>query len=149
MAADRKTRVCRPRLERLVLGAALMLPALYVAGRRPAPPPGAPIPALLARLEAQGLQLHAVPADNRNRDLRNGVYLCEGERVWDQVARLPADPSRAGSWRGVVLIQAPRPSLAVPAEQLRDWGPCGHQDGPFVFFGDPALLARLKAALAP
>jgi hypothetical protein len=150
MPALRKTRARRPRLDRLVLGAVLVLPALYVAGRRAAPPPPrAAIPALLARLEARGLRLHAVPADHCHGDVRRGVYLCDGPRPWEQVAGLPADPARACRWRGVVLAQAFDDLMTVPDEDVRSWGACGHRDGPFVFFGDPALLARLKAALAP
>ncbi len=149
MPQDRKGRARRPRLDYVVLGAALVLPGLYLARRPPAPPPAAPVPALLARLQATGLRLHQVPVDNLNRDLRNGVYLCDGPREWEQVAGLPVDARHAARWRGVVLVQAPRPCLAVPDELLQSWAECGHRDGPFIFFGDPALLARLKAALAP
>ena len=150
MPQVRQRRARRPRLDYLVLGAALALPGLYLARRPPAPTPArAPVPALLDRLQASGLRLHPVPVDNLNRDLRNGVYLCDAPREWEQVAGLPADPRYAARWRGVVLVQAPRPALAVPDELLRSWAECGHRDGPFVFFGDPALLARLKAALAP
>jgi hypothetical protein len=150
MPADRKAPARRPRLDRLVLGAVLVLPALYVAGRRPAAPaPGDALPALLARLEARGLRLHAVPADNRNGDVRRGVYLCDRRREWEQVAGLPVGTRRAERWRGVVLAQTSSDFLTIPDEAVRSWGASGHRDGPFVFFGDPALLARLKAALAP
>jgi hypothetical protein len=132
----------------LVLLAALLLPRL---GAPPAPP-SAPdewqVPDLLARLEARGLRLHAVPASRATGDLRMGAYLCEGERAWEDVAGLPTGAAHAERWGGVALVTGRFGPFSPLPEEADGWGENGLRTGPFVFFGDAALLRRIAAALS-
>ena len=132
----------------LVLLAAILLPRL---GARK-PPPSAPedwqVPDLLARLESRGLRFHVVPMSRATGDVTRGAYLCDGEQEWEDVAGLPADPSQAARWRGVVRVTAPSGPLAPTPDVVAAWGENGLRAGPFVFFGDAALLRRIAEALS-
>jgi hypothetical protein len=127
---------------------AFLLPRL----RAPKAPPAAPgdwqVPDLLARLEARGLRLHAVPTSRATGDLRMGAYLCERERPWEDLAGLPTGPAHAARWRGVVLVTGPFGPLAPLPEEEAGWGENGLRAGPFVFFGDATLLRQIAGALS-
>jgi hypothetical protein len=145
-----------PRRRSALLFAAALLPGviyLSVRGTPPAPaPPAAPdawhVPELLAHLAARGVRLHAEPVNRTTGELSDGAYLCEGERPWEDVAALPVCASQAGRWRGVVLVLRSRGHSAHSAEEVAAWGESGLRAGPFVFFGDGALLRHIAAALA-
>ena len=131
----------------LVLLAVILLTRL-VAPKAPPSPDDWQVPDLLARLEARGLRLHAVAASRATGDLRMGAYLCEDERAWEDVAGLPVGAACAGRWRGVVLVTGPFGPLAPLSEEAAGWGENGLRAGPFVFFGDAALLRRIAEALS-
>jgi hypothetical protein len=132
----------------LVLLAALLLQRLVAPPAPPSAPDEWQVPDLLARLEARGLRLHAVPASRATGDLRMGAYLCEDERAWEDVAGLPTSAAHAGRWRGVVLVTGRFGPFAPVPEEAAGWGENGLRAGPFMFFGDTALLRRIAAALA-
>ena len=132
----------------LVLLTAYLLPRLGAPKAPPSAPEGWQVPDLLARLESRGLRLRAVPASRSTVDLRMGAYLCEGERAWEDVAGLPTGAAHAGRWRGVVLVTGRFGPLAPLPEEAAGWGANGLRAGPFVFFGDAALLRRIAAALS-
>jgi hypothetical protein len=126
-----------------------------LACRRAAPPPSeAPVavdapadwgvPELVRHLEARGLRLHVVPTHRTTGDLSKGAYLCERERPWDELNALRPLPELAHEWAGVVWV-LPRPRVFHEAET---WGANGLVAGRLLFFGDPALLRRIAAALA-
>jgi hypothetical protein len=136
----------------------LALPALaaLVAGacgraRDRAPPPpleGWDVPRLLAHLRASGLDLRAVPTDRDGQAARDRAFLTTADRPWEELNALLATPEQVGRWRGTVFCER----LHQPGsrdEALRHWGGCGLRAGPFVLFGDPDLLDRVRAALAP
>jgi hypothetical protein len=145
-----------PRRRSALRFAAALLPfVLYLCVRDTppaAPPPAAPdtwhVPELLAHLAAHGLRLHAEPVNQATRELSDGAYLCEGERPWEEVAALPVAAGQGGRWRGVVLVLRSRGHATHSAEDVTAWGGNGLRAGPFVFFGDGALLGRIAAALA-
>jgi hypothetical protein len=59
---------------------------------------------------------------------------------------LPKDTKKMDRWAGVVSCQR----LRYPEnweENLALWGDCGLRMGHFLFFGDPALLARIRTIL--
>jgi hypothetical protein len=60
---------------------------------------------------------------------------------------LPADPAQAARWRGVVRVEVGS-QLGLDEELIRQWGAWYWRWGPFHFFGDPELLAKVRAALA-
>jgi hypothetical protein len=145
-------RTKRSRALALALGLVLLAALLLTRLAAPKAPPSAPddwqVPDLLARLEARGLRLHAVPASRATGDLRMGAYLCEDERSWEDLAGLPIGAAYAGRWRGVVLVTGPFGPLAPLPEEAAGWGENGLRAGPFVFFGDAALLRRIAEALS-
>ncbi len=132
----------------LVLLAALLLTRLAAPKGPPSLPEDWQVPELLARLQARGLRLHAVAASRATGDLRMGAYLCDGERAWEDVAGLPISAAHARRWRGVVLVTGPFGPLAATPEEVAGWGENGLRSGPFVFFGDAALLRRVAEALS-
>ena len=140
----------------LLAAGALLLVALYLAVRRapPAPPPplmvpdGWHVPELMTHLASRGLRLNAVASSRATSALSSGAYLSEGERPWEEVAALPVVVARAERWSGVVLVTHSQGHSALLPEDVADWGDNGMRAGPFVFFGDAALLRRIAAALA-
>jgi hypothetical protein len=145
-------RTKRSRALALALGLVLLAALLLTRLAAPKGPPSAPddwqVPDLLARLEARGLRLHAVAASRATGDLRMGAYLCEDERPWEDLAGLPIGAAYAGRWHGVVLVTGPFGPLAPLPEEAAGWGENGLRAGPFVFFGDAALLRRIAEALS-
>jgi hypothetical protein len=148
----------RKRFNPLTLAAlalAVALPAAYLACRPAAPPPGgapfavdAPagwgVPELVRHLDAKGLRLHVVPTDHNSGDLKKGAYLSEAERPWGELNALRPLPELAHEWAGVVWV-LPRPRVF---HEVEAWGANGLAAGRLLFFGDPALLRRIAAALA-
>jgi hypothetical protein len=52
---------------------------------------------------------------------------------------------KAGQWRGIVFCQQDGEQCWILADFIRDnWGEYGMRIGPFVFFGDPELLQRIR-----
>jgi hypothetical protein len=56
-------------------------------------------------------------------------------------------PSRVRGWSGVVYCEWGHRNEARE-DGLACWGECGLRAGPFLFFGDPEMLAEIRAALA-
>jgi hypothetical protein len=76
-----------------------------------------------------------------------GLYLCERPQAREQLQRLVRAVEYSDSWRGVVFCECNKRLGEVSDEQMADWGEHGMRLGPFVFFGDPALLRRIRQAL--
>jgi hypothetical protein len=129
------------------------LALLLVAAGRFALPPESPlprmdgwdVPALARHLESRGLRLHLLPA-GRTRGVGHNAYLTETIKYWEDVAELSTDPTRIERWSGVVYCERSRDGLDAEV-RLEGWGGCCLQAGPFLFFGDPSLLARIRDAL--
>jgi hypothetical protein len=97
-----------------------------------------------ARLESRGLKLRLV-ADAQTGS-SHGAYLTQGNKSWEQLNVLPKVREHIDCWAGTVHCE----SLNEPGSrnlQVLMWGDCCLEAGPFLFFGDPALLARIRKAL--
>jgi hypothetical protein len=141
----------------LLLGAALLRWYGKESSPRPSDLDGWDIPRLLQRLESRGLHLVPTPATKAG-PIDQGVYLTARGQTepaginpaarWVELNRLPKDPEQIGLWRGTVYCEVLRPA-GMRGQLLDQWGDCGLGVGPFVFFGDRALLRRIRAALIP
>jgi hypothetical protein len=103
------------------------------------------IPQLLERLRAGGLKLRAVRVDKRGTS-RDNVFLTRTDREWVQLHALPMVPECIERWQGTVYCER----VHQPASrelQVRMWGDCCLVAGPFLFFGDRKLLARIRDCL--
>jgi hypothetical protein len=141
-------RAWRPLLPALVAGA-LVAVATGQRKDRPATPDLPPgdwdIPRLVAWLNRQGLGLRPV-ATSRGGSTRYSAFLTTADRAWDDLNRLPRDPKRAHVWRGTLYCER-GPGGDAWADLARLWGDCCLTVGPFLLFGDRALLDRVRSAL--
>jgi hypothetical protein len=100
---------------------------------------------LLRHLGEKGLHLHA-GGTREGGPLVGNAFLTREERPWADLDGLHKDPARIGTWSGIVYCEC-----AARAEAREDmlawWGECGLRVGPFVFFGDPGMLAQIRGAL--
>jgi hypothetical protein len=103
-------------------------------------------PQLVERLRAQGICLHVFPVKCDTKDLDHGFYLAELPGARHSLVNLVRDPGFVDRWTGVVFVERRWPQESVqPA--LQRWGSCGLFAGRLVLFGDPKLLARIRAAV--
>ena len=122
--------------------------AAWLGQRTASPPPPTldswTLAELTDHLERAGLHLHATPAE-RNGGHR-AVYLTTRETSADEIGRLNKAPERLPSWHGV--LYAERVDDAERRQVMLDaWGDAGRSAGPFVFYGDPELVSRVRAIL--
>jgi hypothetical protein len=111
-------------------------------------PPSVPtrtLTELTERLRRAGLALSVVPLTDVSPE--EGLYLCERPQSREQLQWLRRAAEYGELWRGVVFCEFNKRLGEVPDEELSRWGEHGMQLGPFVFFGDPALLRRIRQAL--
>jgi hypothetical protein len=134
--------------------AALLVGALLHEGAQPGSPgrDGRPeglrswdLRCLVAYLQAEGIDVQAVPADKDGRSSTN-VFLTTTERPWEELNRLPKAADCLSYWRGTVYCEK-IDHPAVRRHRIQVWEGCCLAAGPFVFFGDPELLQRLRVAL--
>jgi hypothetical protein len=131
----------------------LLIPATYLACRKAPPPPpaGAEVrtPTELHKLLAsRGLVLTAVPGSRTGENADLALFLCEGERTWEQLSWLNPRPDLAEKWKGVLLARPVKGLTREGPDGIDSWGDCGLVVGEVVLFGDPALIARVRKALA-
>jgi hypothetical protein len=123
---------------------AVAVPLTYQLLSPPATPPRT-LTELTQRLRRAGLPLHVVPITDISPE--EGLYLCERPQPREQLQMLRRAVALGDRWRGVVFCEFNKRLGEVPDEELQRWGEHGMQLGPFVFFGDPALLRRIRQAL--
>jgi hypothetical protein len=100
---------------------------------------------LAEHLRGAGLPLREV-ATAEDGDARNSAYLTTTASTWDELARLARVPERRAGWEGTVYCERnTRESDRKLCRHL--WGECYLCAGPFLFFGDPELLGRIRAVL--
>jgi hypothetical protein len=100
---------------------------------------------LAGHLEGRGLRLHLSPT-GPGANTRINAYLSttakpRAELYWLAKNRRTMDP-----WAGVIYCER----LRHPEDRegvVESWADCGLRAGPFVFFGDAALLARIRTAV--
>jgi hypothetical protein len=124
---------------------AVAVPLIHQLLPPPAATPPPSLPDLAERLRRAGLSLHVVPMTHITPV--EGLYLCERPQPREQLQRLVRAVEHSDSWRGVVFCECNKRLGEVSDEQMADWGEHGMRLGPFVFFGDPALLRRIRQAL--
>lgn len=81
-------------------------------------------------------------------DPEAGLYLCEQPRSRERLQLLHRFPEYGDRWRGVVFCE--RDGYLggeIGESEWQRWGEYGLRIGPFVFFGDPALLDRIRQAI--
>jgi hypothetical protein len=100
---------------------------------------------LAAYLQDQGLRLHISPT-SAHRDARTNAYLSTTAKPLAELYWLAKDRRKMDPWAGVVYCERPRRYETV-SYAVDSWAECGLRADPFVFFGDPALLARIRTAL--
>lgn len=105
-----------------------------------------PTPRTLAELTDQIRQslphLHVVLFRDSMPD--EGLYLCERPLSRERLQHLIRAPELGHRWQGIVYCErVGRLSQIVP-EQLASWGEYSMRIGPVLFFGDPALLRRIR-----
>jgi hypothetical protein len=100
---------------------------------------------LTRHMASKGLRLRPVPTAWRGRIGQN-AFLAARERAWEELNRLPKDPAEIGRWSGVVYCERVTGAGTLD-EEKESWGGRVLEIGPFAFFGDPDLLARIRAAL--
>ncbi len=101
---------------------------------------------LLRHLEGRGLHLHAA-GTRENGPVATNAFLSLERRPWADLGGLVKDPSRFRGWSGIVYCEYGAREGAREGA-LAGWGEWGLRAGPFVFFGDPNLLAQIRDALA-
>jgi hypothetical protein len=110
----------------------------------PAVPPRT-LTELTERLHRAGLSLDMVPLTDISPE--EGLFLCERPQPREQLQKLVRAAEHGERWRGVVFCEFNRRLGEIDEAELARWGEHGMQLGPFVFFGDPALLRRIRQAL--
>jgi hypothetical protein len=137
-----------------MVGLPLLLAALICAwnlsrGHRAAPrlPPGLQdwsIPDLAEHLRGAGLAVRVVAAEEAGI-LGNRAYLTTTASSWRDLDVLMKVPERLAEWEGTVYCE--RTQEVDRVVRLHLWRGCCLCAGPFIFFGDPDLLERIRAAL--
>jgi hypothetical protein len=100
---------------------------------------------LAGYLEGRGLRLHLSPSFDGG-DARTNAYLSTTAKPIAELYWLAKNRTAMQRWAGVVYCER----LRHPEDRegvLESWADCGLRAGPFVFFGDPTLLARIRTAL--
>ena len=138
----------------LILLAGFVVSVLLAAalGQRTASPRTPPLPLndwdvseLADYLDRAGIRLHVMPAA-KDGGVQNTAFLTTTERSWHEFNLLCKDGKQQGPWQGILYCE--RVNGDEMRRELADqWGDFGWSAGPFLFYGDPELLARVRAVL--
>jgi hypothetical protein len=103
------------------------------------------IPELAVHLNRMGIEvrMRAVP---RHGSLDKSAYLTATAMEWKDLNALSKDPRRIEEWLGTIYCERVGESDATYL--IEQWGDHCLAVGPFLFYGDPELLKRVKVALA-
>jgi hypothetical protein len=139
----------RPLFPAVLAGALL---AVCVGRREGLPaPPAVPlddwdIPRLVDHLNGKGLGLRVV-STSKDGVVHQRAFLTTTGKEWADLNRLQKDRKQIDQWRGTLYCER-GPGGDMSAALTLQWGDCCLVVGPFLFYGDPDLLARARAALA-
>jgi hypothetical protein len=111
---------------------------------RPADPPGT-LAELVDLLRHADPPLYVVPMTDYGPEA--GFYLCERPRPREQLQWLRRAAEHSDRWRGIVFCEMNRSLGEIEENEWQRWGEHAMRIGPFVFFGDPALLGRIRQAI--
>jgi hypothetical protein len=117
--------------------------------RTPPIPPNADPLGTLAELAALPCHadppLYVVPMTDLGPEA--GFYLCERPRPREQLQWLRRAAEQGERWRGVVFCEMAVHLGEIEENEWQRWGDYGMRAGPFVLFGDPDLLGRIRRAI--
>jgi hypothetical protein len=102
---------------------------------------------LTVRLSQRTPSLHVVPQLPASLD--SAIWVCTRPQSREQLWGLIRDSKRvqAGQWQGIVFCERMGESWVIDVEDefiRNNWGECAMRIGPFVLFGDPDLLQRIR-----
>jgi hypothetical protein len=133
-----------------LLGGTLMAVALWQRPDGPAKPARPlndwDIPQLVSYLNGQGLGLRLVPAE-KDGVIDREAFLTTTDQDWSDLNVLPKLRERIHCWQGTLYCLRNKEGYVLSG-QVDSWGDCCLVAGPFLFFGDRELLARVRAALS-
>jgi hypothetical protein len=101
---------------------------------------------VVSHLRGGGLDYRPV-STAESGDCRRSVFLTKTDKTWEALNGTLKLPERIDAWRGTVYCEK-MGSPELQEGRNRTWGDCCLQLGAFVFFGDPAMLVEIAAALA-
>jgi hypothetical protein len=106
------------------------------------------LPQLVECLNAHGMELRVVPVTETNTPpCVNSAFLTTTKQTWSDLTQLLKVTEKIDTWKGTLYCERlHQPNARV--EQIEMWGDCCLVVGPFLFFGDRELLARVSAVLA-
>jgi hypothetical protein len=100
------------------------------------------VPELVEHLRKEGLELRVVPT-HKGGPTRYNAYLTTTDKEWQELNLMVKVPEVVGQWRGTLYVERSHSG----GTRVEFWGDCCLVAGPFVFFGDRDLLARVRVAL--
>ena len=103
------------------------------------------VPELVDYLNRAGLRLRAVPTAYDGA-IQNTAFLTTTDKSWHEFNHLIKNDNQLGRWKGVLYCER------VESDDMRgllahQWGDFSWSAGPFLFYGDPVLLERVRAVL--
>ena len=121
-------------------------------GKRTASPNTPPVPLndwdvleLAVYLNRAGMRLHVVSTAEAG-GVQNTAFLTTTVRSWHDLNHLTKTAKQLDRWQGILYCE--RVESDDLRKQLADqWGDLGWSAGPFLFYGDPELLTRVRAVL--
>jgi hypothetical protein len=137
-----------PLLAAFFVGALLAISLGHRSGRSPTPDWPSDdwdIPQLVTFLNGKGLGLRLVSPRMDGLLLERDAFLTTTDREWSDFNVLPRVPERIQRWRGTLYCKLKKGENGGFDLGVNE-GDCCLEAGPFVLFGDPALLARVRAA---
>ncbi len=114
------------------------------------------IPRLVAHLNDAGLRLRIVSTMRDGGSVQT-AFLTTTAKEWEDLDGLPKDQKHIRRWRGTLYCERGQVSDLGGVGRTfgddwsgltRQWGDRCLVAGPFLFYGDPELLDRVRAALA-
>ncbi len=100
---------------------------------------------LAVYLNRTGMHLHVVSTAQAG-GVQNTAFLTTTERSWHELNHLTKNAKQLDRWQGILYCE--RVESDDIRKQLADqWGEFAWSVGPFLFFGDPDLLSRVRAVL--
>jgi hypothetical protein len=78
---------------------------------------------------------------------RNTAYLSSTDKGWAELAKLFKVREKIADWTGILYVEK-RGADSDWSITVALWGDCCLVVGPFVFFGDRELLARVRDVLS-
>jgi hypothetical protein len=102
------------------------------------------IPELVEQLSRAGVEVRTVGVQKESPH-EQSAFLTTTEQDWHYLNRLVKDRKRIHEWKGIVYCERRTPTTPEPV--VPDCEQYSLEVGPFFFFGDTELLARIGTAL--